>query len=218
MKINEIIRYILSIPKILYFNFKVLPFKQAICLPIIISYKTKIISMSGKITLEKPSFASVKVGFGETQTTDFKYHRSILNVTGDLIFKGRCKWGIGSKIEIKGKCTIGKEFNMTGNSTIICHKQIDFGDKVLISWEVLIMDSDQHNLRNRNGEIINNPKRIKIDSNVWIGARSTILKGVHIGHDVIIAANSLVSKSYLESNTVIGGNPAKKIKSDVVRD
>ena len=48
-------------------------------------------------------------------------------------------------------------------------------------------------------------------NNVFIGMKSTILKGVHIGNNVIIGANSLVNKD-IPDNCVAAGNPCKVIK------
>ena len=51
-----------------------------------------------------------------------------------------------------------------------------------------------------------------IGDNVFIGMRSTILKGVHIGNNVIIGANSLVNKD-IPDNCVVAGNPCKVLMS-----
>ena len=52
---------------------------------------------------------------------------------------------------------------------------------------------------------------IYIMDNVWIGMDATILKGITIGENSIIAAGSLVTKD-VEPNTIVGGNPATIIK------
>lgn len=57
-------------------------------------------------------------------------------------------------------------------------------------------------------------KGIKIGQNCWIGAKVTILDGVEIGDGCVIAAGSVINKSF-ESNSVIGGVPAKLIKKRV---
>lgn len=54
-------------------------------------------------------------------------------------------------------------------------------------------------------------KEIIIDDDVWIGANSVITAGVHIGMHCIVAAGSVVTKSF-PPYTVIGGNPAKVLK------
>lgn len=53
---------------------------------------------------------------------------------------------------------------------------------------------------------------VKIGNNVWIGAGSTILPGVLIGNNVVVAAGSVVNKN-IEDNSLVGGVPAKLIKS-----
>ena len=54
--------------------------------------------------------------------------------------------------------------------------------------------------------------RSKIGNNVFIGINSIIMPGVSIGDNCIIAAGSVVTKSF-PSNSIIGGVPAKKIKN-----
>ena len=55
-------------------------------------------------------------------------------------------------------------------------------------------------------------KPIVIRRNAWIGANATILPGVTIGENAIIAAGAVVSKD-VPANTIVGGIPAKFIKS-----
>ena len=51
---------------------------------------------------------------------------------------------------------------------------------------------------------------------VWLGAKSTVLKGVTIEKDNVIAIGTTVTKSILDSNTIIGNNlELKKIKKDI---
>lgn len=53
---------------------------------------------------------------------------------------------------------------------------------------------------------------IVIEDNVWIGGNSTILPGVTIGQNSIIAAGAVVTKS-VPANTIVGGNPARMIRT-----
>ncbi len=55
-------------------------------------------------------------------------------------------------------------------------------------------------------------KPVTIGDNVWIGGRSVINPGVTIGNDVVIASGSIVIKDVPDS-VVVGGNPAKIIKT-----
>jgi acetyltransferase-like isoleucine patch superfamily enzyme len=55
-------------------------------------------------------------------------------------------------------------------------------------------------------------KPILIKRNAWIGAGATILPGVTIGENAIVAAGAVVSKN-VPDNTVVGGVPAKEIRT-----
>ena len=52
---------------------------------------------------------------------------------------------------------------------------------------------------------------ITVGSDVWIGAKATIMSGVKIGDGAIVAANSVVTKD-VEPYSIVGGNPAKHIR------
>ena len=55
-------------------------------------------------------------------------------------------------------------------------------------------------------------KSISIGNNCWIGGNAVINPGVKLGHNVVVGAGSVVTKSF-EDNIVIAGNPAKVIQS-----
>lgn len=86
----------------------------------------------------------------------------------------------------------------------------------MIAANVTIMDSDFHVVFPPQGRLTNPgyeyDANIEIGENVWIGTRCTILKGVSIGKNSVIAAGSIVSKS-IPANVVAGGIPAKVIRA-----
>jgi carbonic anhydrase/acetyltransferase-like protein (isoleucine patch superfamily) len=90
---------------------------------------------------------------------------------------------------------------------------IEIGNNVTITAGVTILTHgyDFSVIMNKyNGEMYGSSGKVKIGNNVFIGTKSTILKGVEIGDNVIIGANSLVNKS-IPSDVVVAGNPAKVI-------
>lgn len=97
------------------------------------------------------------------------------------------------------------------NVTIVCDEKIEIGNKVFISSNVLIRDSDAH-------KITSHPHKetqpIKISDQVWIGTNVLILKGVHIGEGAIIAAGSVVTKD-VPAYSIAAGTPAKVIRENV---
>ena len=56
------------------------------------------------------------------------------------------------------------------------------------------------------------PAPIILGKNVWIGSNATILQDVSIGDNAIIGAGAVVTKN-VEANTIVGGSPARFIKS-----
>lgn len=55
-------------------------------------------------------------------------------------------------------------------------------------------------------------KPVNIGNDVWIGGNVTILPGVTIGNNVIVAAGAVVTKD-VPDNTLVGGVPARMIKT-----
>ena len=55
-------------------------------------------------------------------------------------------------------------------------------------------------------------KPVHICRNAWIGAGATILPGVTVGENAVVAAGAVVTKD-VAPNTIVGGNPAKFIKN-----
>ncbi|WP_456379219.1 acyltransferase [Lutibacter sp.] len=111
---------------------------------------------------------------------------------------------------------IGNNVGMSG-TTIVCRKEIEIGNNVKIGGNVCIYDTDFHSLNpkerahSENDKAGTKSKKLTIKNNVFIGAHSTILKGVTIGENSIVGAGSLVAKN-IPANEIWGGNPAKFIK------
>jgi acetyltransferase-like isoleucine patch superfamily enzyme len=84
-----------------------------------------------------------------------------------------------------------------------------------IIGQYLSMHPENHNFSDNNKLIRNQGvtrKGIKIGKNCWIGSKVTVLDGVEIGDNCVIAAGSVVIKSF-PNNSLIGGVPAKVLKS-----
>ena len=92
----------------------------------------------------------------------------------------------------------------------------------MIGHNVQIYDSDFHStnpskrLKNKLDTPSNNHS-VLIEDNCWIGANCIILKGVKIGKNSVIAANSTVTKN-VPPNKIYGGSPAKLIRDLNVSD
>ena len=87
---------------------------------------------------------------------------------------------------------------------------IFIGEGALIGHNVVLATLN-HDLNPERRQICI-PAPIKIGKNVWIGSNSTILSGVTIGENSVVAAGAVVTKD-VPANTIVGGVPAKFIKS-----
>jgi len=123
-------------------------------------------------------------------------HRSIL-----------CTLNLDSVIEI------GDNVGISGAS-IVAANSIHIGHNVLIGSGVAIWDSDFHPINWRDRLVNRNAgaksEKIVIEDNVFIGARSIILKGVHIGSGSVVGAGSIVSKNVPANSIVVGNNVIKR--------
>jgi acetyltransferase-like isoleucine patch superfamily enzyme len=204
--------------KSLIFNLKYLPFKQAIKFPFLISRKVSLLKTKGEIVIENNiQTGMIQIGYGQIGIFDKKKSRSIWQVSGKVIFKGKTNIGHGSKISVAefGLLELGNNFNVTAESSIVAHKHIQFGEDCLISWECLIMDTDFHKIYDKEKKIINSPTPIIIGKKVWISCRSLILKGTKIADNTIIGGGSLVSKDISNQSGLYAGSPVKFLKKDI---
>lgn len=205
--------------KTIYFNFKYLPFKQAIRLPILVSKKVSLREARGQVVINSEiRTGMIKIGFSGVGIFDYKYSRTIWQVAGKVVFNGRAHIGHGSKISVgpEGRLVIGDNFIITAESSIVAsEKTVEFGNDCLLSWDVLIMDTDFHSILDANSSVVNPSRDVKIGNHVWVGCRTTILKGSDIEDNCIIASNSLVTKSLTGTNKLFGGQPARELKSNV---
>ena len=112
--------------------------------------------------------------------------------------------------------TIGDHVGLSGTA-IVCHDRVSIGDHTLIGMNCVIYDTDFHNLDYRERAVIHEDystaatRPVAIGNNVFIGAHSTILKGVSIGDRAIIAAGSVVTNN-IPAGEIWGGNPARFIR------
>ena len=110
-----------------------------------------------------------------------------------------------------GKNTkIGKNVFINFDCVFLDLGGITIEDNVLIAPKVSLLSEGHPVSSNERQSLI--PGHIHIKKNAWIGAGATILPGVTVGENAVVAAGAVVSKE-VPANTIVGGIPAKIIKS-----
>lgn len=109
------------------------------------------------------------------------------------------------------RTTIGDDFFSNFNLTILDGGGVEIGDRVFIGPNVGIYTANHPTDVRRREKGYEWALPVKIGNKVWIGGGVTILPGVTIGDNTVIAAGSVVTKD-IPANVVAAGNPCKVIK------
>lgn len=201
--------------KSLYWNFKILSFREAVKLPLFLGKDVHMVRCNkGSITFKdeklRPGILSIGI-------ENFRYPskgNTIVNISGELIINGNGKHHFGSNghltISKSGKLTIGDNFDVGygWHFMIINHSTI--GKDCMLSWNVLLMDSDGHPIKDKDGNIINKARSFQIGNTVWLGEGACVLKGATIPDGCIIAAKSIVSTYLEKANSIYINNYSMK--------
>ena len=102
---------------------------------------------------------------------------------------------------------LGRGVKIMNNCLMMARGGITIDDNAMVAANAQLI-SNNHDLHDR---MLLTCKPVHIGKDVWIGAGATILPGVTIGNNVVVAAGAVVTKD-VAPNTIVGGNPAKLIK------
>ena len=105
--------------------------------------------------------------------------------------------------------TVGKNVFINACCHFQDHGGVSLGDGCQIGHNVVFATLN-HGLAPEDRQTTY-PAPITLGKNVWVGSNSTILQGVTIGDNAVIAAGAVVTKDVPE-NTIVGGVPARIIR------
>ena len=138
-------------------------------------------------------------------------------------------WMLGSiHVQDHGKVVMHELSKIDDSTSILCVERVEIGAYTAIAKDTVICDNNNHPIspafrkRMRSTPVGDDLRMWKhsahapriIGENVWIGSHVRICKGVTIGDNSIVAANSVVTKSE-PANCIVAGNPAKIVKTDI---
>ncbi|WP_300502421.1 hypothetical protein [uncultured Duncaniella sp.] len=201
----------------IYFNFKYLPFKQAIKLPILL-YKPRFLELSGKVIIKGPiKTGMIQIGFFRVPL--YPDTGCMLQINGTICFNGRAKIGNDSKIVVSqtGTLTFGENFNATSSLKIVCYKDITFDKNNLVGWDNMFMDYDFHKLTsvNYSGGVSKGYGTIHIGHDSWFANGCRTYKNVQIPAYTTISANTILTKTPTNKEyCIIGSNATVDVKRE----
>lgn len=146
----------------------------------------------------------------------------------NVIIEDDC-WMFGQFwVQTEGKIIMRHRSKIGNGSVVKCIDYVEIGEYTAIGDNVVIVDNNNHPI---NPEFRKQMRMagyygdmrlwkhsahapIIIGKNCWIGENARICKGVTIGDNAVVAANSVVTKD-VPANSVAAGNPAKIVKTDI---
>ncbi|PRP66925.1 acyltransferase [Nonlabens agnitus] len=145
------------------------------------------------------------VVFGKNVTM---HARVITQNKGKIVFEDRVQIGHDSFVGISNNLIIKKGTAISNNVTIVDNNNhpVNPEDRLIV-W----MSLRSSQLRRWKYSVA---APIVIGENVWIGQNARINKGVSIGDNSIVAANTVVTKD-VPSNSIVAGNPGRIVKNDI---
>ena len=142
-----------------------------------------------------------------------------INITGSnnhVIAEDGSKFDGPINITLEGNSTlyIGRNSGIRGVTFVLKDGNISVGRNCMFSYGILLRNNDSHKVLDSEGNVTNSPQDIIINDHVWLCERCTILKGVTVGADSIIAFGAVVTKD-CPPNSIMAGNPARVVKQNI---
>lgn len=218
----------MSIPKInwiktLYFNFRLLPFKQAKKMPFYIYGNPVFNSLSGNVEFKCPvKRGMVKINYQQTFAPSLQTLKSQICLYGTLIIGGDVVIGCANKILVTKNAILELSHNVQimDFCNIDCYSHIKLDKGVCISHRCQIMDTNHHYIVDMSSRTISdNKKDIIIGEYCWVCNSTSLNAGAIIPKHSIISSHSLVNKDVSQwgDHILIGGTPVKLLKKGVSR-
>lgn len=207
-----------SILKTVYYNFKIFSFKDAIKLPLFVGDTTIIHGCRKGCICIKSTCTRGMLSIGRSYGSH-GIDRGIMSILtfgerGSLVIHGRAAFCTEFKVKIDGVLDLGKDFDANNSFHCICKESISFGESCLLGWDVTVLDSDGHQMY-VDGKSSAEKVPVKIGNHVWLGAKTTVLKGTQVSDNSIVGLGTVVSGKYEHSSIIIGNKGRMIIKDNL---
>ncbi len=231
-KIQRLYRFLKadgSLFKTLYFNFKLLPFRDACKLPIAIGRRVEFQNLS-KVKIKfiegvKLRMFTVSIGLNKTEITSPRTLWSLLR------FEENSELWLGEKVTIASGAAISvyKNAKLIINSRVVMNQRVkifaknhvEFGPDCRVGWESQFYDTAFHLTYIKDKNIIKSPYgKIVFGQNCWITNRCTVSGNVFLPPFSMLASGSVLNKDYsniTSTGNLFAGSPAVLKRTGIYR-
>ncbi len=220
---NKLSQPRLRLFRTIYFNFRLLPWSQAIKLPVFLYGPVRFYWLTGSVEIKAPvKRGMIKLG----QNFEFfnaPDSNTFILLLGKLIFHGPCKIANNYKLRVSkdGVLHLGKYTSFGSGLRIVCVKSIIIEDYSRFAFDSSFIDSDFHFLLDRNiNAVQQRDKAIYIGKYNWGGNTVSYNKGTITQDYTTIASKSLLNKDYRNPEAkeiMLAGSPCKIVREDIRR-
>ena len=199
----------------LYFNLIFFPFKQAVRFPVFVYGWPRLFAQTGHLRCIGSCYPGmVKLNCTIAGAPQYSGGNVELNLWGDIIFRGKCVIGSGSRLTVCGLLDLGADTKIMNFCNITAESVVRIGAQSWIVHRCQVLDSNYHYIADfKHGMVKKRAHPITIGHYCWVCNSSTITGGAVIPNKIIVASNSLVNKdmSNIPEESIIGGIPAKLV-------
>lgn len=210
-----------------YFNFRTLPFRQAVKFPVYIYGRVRFFMLNGRVRFESTSIkrGMVKIGINGDSFSLFDHtgYIQLGSPHSEIIFEGPCRIALNAKIRVvAGTLRLGEYVRIGTDTKVICNGgKISIGAFTGITFGCTVMNSSFHYTYDTQRQgYCNRTSTIELGKRNWIGNQTTILGKTKTKDDTIVGTGSLLNKDYSkcpELYPLLGGRPAKVVRGSIKR-
>lgn len=133
-----------------------------------------------------------------------------------FVVRNRAEFAFGSVVTIHQNAYFETgAIHTRSGPCIICNNKIVMGENVMFGRDVCVFDSDFHGVFDLDGTRLNPDSPVYIEDNVWLGAKSMVLKGVTVHKGAIVGAGTVVKKDVAEKRRYVSLQQAESIGREV---
>lgn len=149
--------------------------------------------------------------FPESKAFGFKrfmWRLAGAQIGNNVKISSSCKILGAGELAIGDNTWIGYQCMIVSSSNIVIGTNVDIAPRVYIGTGTHTIDPNAEHIA-----ATDISRDVKIGDGCWICANATILPGTKIGRKTVVAAGAVVATAFNEEQILVGGVPAKKLKS-----